>query len=233
MKIAIVGAGGIGTHLIHMLVNTLTKDDELHVFDGDEFEEKNLRRQLFGRDMLATNKAEAMRIMYNKIIPIESHEVFITNERELEGFDYVFCVPDNNLARQISIRAADEYGMPLIVAGNERTSANAMYYLKGMFENEVISREVHPFNWHPEYEKDDAPRIAAHSCTAVVEEEPQTIVANSIAASLCMALFTAYNGYEPFPEEIACSVMPLEFEWGKTFLKKNTAFDMSRNGEEK
>lgn len=217
MKIAIIGAGGIGSHLIHMLVNTIGPDDSITVFDGDKFEERNLERQLFGKDMIAENKASAMFMMYNTLADIKAEDRFVLSPDEIKDFDLVFCVPDNNTARRVAIDAFDEYGVEIIIAGNENVSANALIYNSRIGS---VNRGVHPYEVHPEYLLDSPPE---NSCSANVHKNPQSIVANSIAASLCMALFTCWrDGSDCYTDDVMASSLPIEYEWGRTFMKKHT-----------
>jgi molybdopterin/thiamine biosynthesis adenylyltransferase len=210
-----------------MLVNTINpEEDDIVVFDGDCFEEKNLGRQLFGRDMLEENKATAMQRMYRRTANVRGVEDYVTCTEQLEGYDWVFCVPDNNKARRLAEQGAAEFGYHLIIGGNEATSANAMYWHPRMGD------ELRPTVIHKEMLLDSAPQ---NSCSATVHENPQSIVANNIAASMCMGLFTCWRCYGDgdFTRSFILQHLPLEFEWTKTSFKKYTGeekLDMSNKG---
>jgi hypothetical protein len=120
-------------------------------------------------------------------------------------------VPDNNLARRIAVDGANEFGYSLIIAGNEATSANAIFY------NNDLGLSLDPTKVHPEYLRDSP---AANSCSATINENPQTIVANNIAACMCMGLFICWR--DNFESEELHGALPYEYIWGKTFFKKAT-----------
>lgn len=55
-----IGAGGTGSYVLPMLVETYQEDEMIVVVDGDILEDKNLERQGFYQSDLGLNKAEAL-----------------------------------------------------------------------------------------------------------------------------------------------------------------------------
>jgi len=223
MKYAVIGAGGIGSHLIEQLVNMMSPADTLVVFDGDVFEDRNLNRQRFDRDLVGVNKADAMRIMYELYADVEASDEMILSPEQLEDFEFIFCVPDNNACRRVCLEASDKYKIPLIIAGNEAFSANAIYHDPCMSPSDSYS---HPLVVHPEYLKDTP---VGNSC-GNTNAPPQTIVANCMAASMCLALYIANDDHGLNPDFYK-KFIPVEYEFGRTFIKKYTIDDMRREAE--
>lgn len=141
-RVIIVGCGGIGTWLAHAVGRTLefqAPGSVLVLVDGDNFEEKNVERQMFEQ---LGNKAHALRSSIQDSIPNtwviaqaawvvpedqvaeqdpeEEENVSRISPRQLmnEG-DWVFAVVDNFAARKIILDAASEYDdIDVLVGGN-------------------------------------------------------------------------------------------------------------------
>ena len=94
-KILIIGAGGIGSFLIPLLDKTNLYD--LHVYDPDIVEEKNLTYQNFGKEDVDKYKVNCMATRFNTVKP-NPYPVLTT--RQLKGYDLVICCADNLTVRR-------------------------------------------------------------------------------------------------------------------------------------
>lgn len=121
-RIAIVGLGGTGSYLLDLVAKTPV--DEIHLFDGDWFEQHNAFRspgaptldQLSNRML----KVEYLKSIYSNMHRrIVAHGVFITQENvdQLRGFDMVFLCMDANEAKPPIIAALEDFNARFIDAG--------------------------------------------------------------------------------------------------------------------
>lgn len=219
MKICLVGAGGIGSHLLPLLIN-ISKDHEVFVMDGDRFETKNLDRQRFDSRLVGTNKADAMQEMYSSH-GVQSVPFYLREWRQLSAYDWVICCPDNNAARLITIEAVSEGVTNAVISGNEARSANAMVW-EGTFQ------------WNPTMRYPDLLEPDEHggiSCHEEAVSVPQTALANSMAASMAMALFMYWTENAPqLPANILQEFAPLEYYWTPSAIITTKTGDINRDG---
>ena len=94
-RVMIIGAGGIGSHLISFLDRIGIYD--ITVFDDDKVEQKNLTYQNFSEAHIGMNKAE---VFAN--VKSEPYQVLV--EKQLTGYDLVVCCVDNLAARRLLYR---------------------------------------------------------------------------------------------------------------------------------
>lgn len=118
-KIFVAGCGGLGGHIIDMLLRIGV--DEILCADGDVFEESNLNRQLLssvsaiGRSKAEEAAAYAARV--NPNVTFTAYPVFITAENADEmicGCDVVMDALDGIPARKLLKKACDGQGIPYI-----------------------------------------------------------------------------------------------------------------------
>jgi hypothetical protein len=122
MRVAIVGAGGTGTHILDHVAKTSVA--EIHLYDGDRFLQHNPFRApgATGIDELqgAPNKAEHWAEVYGRmrrgLVP---HPTMVdaANVPELRGFDFVFVAVDDGPSRALILDALASYGVPHIDVG--------------------------------------------------------------------------------------------------------------------
>lgn len=205
LDVTLIGAGGVGTRLLSLAFRMF----DFNVMDGDGFEKKNLDRQLVARKFIGENKAIAMGKMYSHI---RSIPFMLTETAQLEGSEFVVAVPDNHMARLIALSAADEFGFPLILAGNEEYTANAMYY-----DNRFMGTSVDPRVRYPDM-MEGAGREAGEACATRIVTKPQTGLANSMAADFALALLIYWTTNAP-SEHLIRDHAPFEFIWDKSSVK--------------
>lgn len=95
-KVMIIGAGGIGSHLIPCLART--NNYELSVFDPDKVELKNVTYQNFNRSELEEYKSDCMGRRYENV---GSNPYLVLTKKQVMGYDLVICCADNLSVRQM------------------------------------------------------------------------------------------------------------------------------------
>ena len=106
-NILIIGAGGIGSHLIRILESVVgdgTKEKlyKISVSDPDTVEEKNLTYQDFKKEDIGKKKVKCMS-KHSQVKTINPYPVL--TESQLKGFDLVVCCVDNLDARRLLYRS--------------------------------------------------------------------------------------------------------------------------------
>lgn len=135
-RIAVIGCGGLGGHLIELLarlgVGTIV------CVDGDVFEASNLNRQLLSApELLGTSKTEAAlaRIKHiNPDVAAEAHAVFLDAENAAEliaGCDAVLDALDSIASRRILASACAEAGIPYVYGAISGWVAQAAVSMPG------------------------------------------------------------------------------------------------------
>jgi molybdopterin/thiamine biosynthesis adenylyltransferase len=203
MKITVIGAGGVGSRIIpnaHRMFN-------IEVMDGDVFETKNLDRQVVTRKYIGTNKAEAMLDMYEGVTGFIPN--FLIDPDQLAHAEFVIAAPDNHMCRMLALEAADKYGFPLVLAGNEEYTANAMYY-----QNKYSGSSIDPRVRYPDI-VDGAGREAGEACATRIVDKPQTGLANSMAADFALALAVYWLGELP-SDALIKTHAPFEYLWTRS-----------------
>jgi len=181
IKIAIVGAGGIGIQLLPVL----SLDHDIVLIDGDNFEPHNSTRQ-FPALGSTGNKAEVLQgLQYDRTlkeisyIPRYLEGITITNDPAFKDIDLIISAVDNNESRRIIVELAEDLEIPAILCGNETECGEAHLVIPGVYN---------PFDHHDF--GDDTP--APFSCTSDENKESaaQTSAANFLAAGCCVHILS-------------------------------------------
>ncbi len=145
-KVAVIGCGGLGGHLIELLARIGI--GSIRAVDGDVFEETNLNRQLLSEvPLLGTGKAKAAADRVRRVNPdveTEAVEVFLTesNARQLiAGCDAVLDGLDNIESRKILAAACAEAKIPYIYGAIQGWVAQAAISLPGDHLIEILYPE--------------------------------------------------------------------------------------------
>ena len=135
-KVFVAGCGGLGGHIIDMLLRVGV--GEIHVCDGDCFDESNLNRQLLSdEDVIGKSKAETAALYARKVnssVRFISDNVFLTEENAaalIEGCDAVIDALDNIAGRKILKRECDKLNIPYIYGSVSRWAAQAAVSMPG------------------------------------------------------------------------------------------------------
>ena len=135
-KVAVIGCGGLGGHLIDQLARIGI--GSIRAVDGDVFEPSNLNRQLLSEvPLLGTGKAKAAADRVSRVNPdveLEAAEVFLTqaNARPLiDHCDAVLDGLDNIESRKILAAACAEAKIPYIYGAIQGWVAQAAISMPG------------------------------------------------------------------------------------------------------
>tara|TARA_Y100000310_G_C20652808_1_gene800381 strand:+ start:321 stop:1007 length:687 start_codon:yes stop_codon:yes gene_type:complete len=189
MKIMIIGAGGVVSHFLPQLLMMLNlEEDDIMICDGDKIEEHNLDRQIFDRNQIGLNKAQALKRLYDKRI-IAWEEFFKPNNgtSHIAAFnpDVIFVAVDNHFTRKIVLECIDELGtgITVIFGANEYFDAQAYVY-KYVWYNTLADPRVR----YPEILTDN--QINPLSCQGeATESTPQLAIANAMCGCMMMHLW--------------------------------------------
>jgi molybdopterin/thiamine biosynthesis adenylyltransferase len=114
VKVAVVGAGGIGTYTT---LNLLLMGCNVDVYDGDVVKPHNLNRQVFYFNATGENKAK---VLMRRLRPISqairAFPFFVSHDFK-EKYHSIFCCVDNWETRKLLSRMTMKTGTPLINAG--------------------------------------------------------------------------------------------------------------------
>lgn len=118
-KVAVVGCGGLGGHIIEMLARLGIGN--ITAIDGDVFEPSNLNRQLLSLpSKIGHSKAQAARdriLEVNPGIEVIPVQQFLTPENArqlLEGHHLIIDALDNISSRRIVEKTAEELNLPMV-----------------------------------------------------------------------------------------------------------------------
>jgi molybdopterin/thiamine biosynthesis adenylyltransferase len=202
LKVKVIGCGGIGGCLLPVLCRILNygtacfafDDVDIHLIDGDIYEERNRERQLF-RDR--GNKADITKKMLEEDFPnlfIRSHPVYIDTENVnmlIEENDVVFLCVDNHKTRHLVTRHCEDtlQDVVLISGGNNLDSGNVQVFIRrGGWNQTIPLDESHPEIANPD-DKHPSEIEVREGCLEQAVAEPQLLIANNFAAALMLNAF--------------------------------------------
>lgn len=209
-RAVVIGCGGIGKFLLaglaRFMAHDVSRQWELVLVDGDEYEVKNSARQAFTKiGNKAEVTAEELRVQHPELlitaVPAyvagdndqRAHEdharlVVAISELVLEG-DWVFSCVDNHATRKLlSEHAQTLKNARLISGGNDFSDGNVQVYIRRS------GNDLFPplSTYHPEIaQPGDKPPYAMSCEELAVSGSPQLIFSNMMAASLMGAAFWA------------------------------------------
>lgn len=202
-RYVLIGAGGTGSAFIapglayiHNWQLNQKRSWEFFIVDGDNFEYKNLERQLFDPGFVGTNKADALAAMYDRY-PVTSIPKFIGRDDMadlIQEDTIVFIGVDN-----YSLRALIEehvHTLPnavVINAGNEKHDGSIQLWVRENNKNVTPRLSF----CHPEITYKDADDRSAMTCAqaALIPGGEQLIIANFAAAQgMLHALWRFHTG---------------------------------------
>lgn len=121
-KVAILGVGGTGSHILDLVAKTWVA--EIHLYDADEFLNHNALRapgatgveELAVRANKAAHWAQCYAVLRRGVVP---HPYHFTPEHitELQGFDMVFLALDDGADREGIIESLESAGLSFIDVG--------------------------------------------------------------------------------------------------------------------
>jgi len=192
--VVVVGAGGVGTHLLLPLcryLDSLNWKGSLTILDGDTYSESNAARQHFRQP--GSNKAEASAAFLKEFFPtrfIEGRGQFLSPDNAFllvrEG-DIVFSCVDNHATRKtLSDHCGTLKDCLLISGGNEFSDGTVQVYIR----RNGVDKTPPLTHLHPEIETPQDRSPHEMGCEELAREgEPQLIFANLAVASLMLNAF--------------------------------------------
>ncbi len=201
-KFKVIGAGGIGSHLVEPLARFLSlslgdNHCELTVIDGDKFEEKNRARQRFVNKTFKSEETVSPLATQFPNVHFRTKTEYVTDANVVTSIrenDFVFLCVDNHATRKlVSDRCEELDNVTLISGGNDYTDGNVMIHIRRDGKN--ITRPMtalYPKSIGAPQDKNPGD-VAAHSggCQAEVESQPQLLFTNLAAASNMLNAFLA------------------------------------------
>lgn len=199
-----IGCGGTGGILAPMLARLLAyhsnSNPNIVFVDGDEFEEKNVTRQIVGPSQLGMNKAKAMvDLCLNQGLEAVSAVEQYVNEQHFARlvrraeFPLVVCAVDNDATRSVILKYClnnlNEFfwispGNADDEDGTSPIRGQVMWYgLQGVKTYGINPLEVFPQLADPQ---DRIP--VAGSCANNAPSAPQLITSNAMAATMTLAV---------------------------------------------
>jgi len=150
---------------------------DVTIYDGDDYEEKNITRQIYSADSIGDNKATTLANIFNGGNKTVTAVPKMVRGNEDLDTDLIFCCVDNNDARQQAANLANKHDVPLIICGNEEWEPMAWLYLP-----EYAYTNKDPYiRW----KLNELPEGRQETCAGVeiIEENVQMPAANYCAAS--------------------------------------------------
>lgn len=119
LNIHVIGAGGTGGYTVEYLTRLLAGGEHtIHVYDGDQVEAKNLKRQNFTKEELGRNKAVALTERLSQAVfhapTLIPHEQYLTTADDLMVEILTSLEPDESL---ILISAVDNIATRKLING--------------------------------------------------------------------------------------------------------------------
>jgi hypothetical protein len=200
----VIGVGGTGGHLAAPLARLVayhpnTQDSKVIFIDGDEFEEKNITRQLVGESQVGMNKARAMVdfCAYQGLMGnIECKEDFISASTFIpmlrrSNSPMVVCCVDNDATRLAILKSIEStcsgdffFISPGNSDGTETVKGQTLYW--GRVEGENVG--INPAIIYPNIENPQDSIPSKGSCALNAPSRPQLLSANFFAASITLAV---------------------------------------------
>lgn len=200
-KVKVIGAGGIGSHLIEPLSRYLhhsNQEVEITIYDGDNFEDRNQERQrCIGTENKAEYTVNSLKGVFQKI-HFRAKSEYVTDENVITAIrenDVVFLCVDNHATRKlVSDRCEELDNVTLISGGNDYTDGNVIVYVRK--DGKDVTKP--PTALHPKIAKPDDKNPGdtpadRQGCDTQVNINPQLLFTNLAVAS-CM--LNCYYGWE-------------------------------------
>jgi hypothetical protein len=209
----VIGAGGVTSYFLPAFLKTLAhyggEKPRVYIMDGDALEERNLERQLFSREGITKNKAEALVAQYKSdYTKLEAIPKFFLSDFRPREKSLLFVFVDNHPARRNALSACDRFECAAIVAANEYTDAQAYFY-DGVLKNTRMDPRVR----YPEIltdESGDPARPGGCTTGEALAAAPQLPIANLASAHYALQLFWFRYAVAPGMELSSMEHWPVE-----------------------
>lgn len=197
----LIGAGGTGSHFISAALPYLKayhdnngEDWEFLVVDGDNYESKNLSRQLFNPEFVGLNKADTLAQMYQRY-PVYGIPKFLGRQDLpaiiLENSVVLIGVDNYSLRAIVEQHVSTLDNAVVINAGNEYHDGSVQLWVRDNGENKTPRLSY----GHPEIRYIGEDDRAFMSCQEVAQLPggEQLIIANMAAAQHMLTALWRYH----------------------------------------
>ena len=121
-KIAIVGLGGTGSYILDLVAKTPVK--EIHLFDGDIFNQHNAfrapgatKKEIFSKNVTKTSYLKDIYSNLHKGVIEHVEYISNSNKEVLKQFDFAFISIDSGKAKKIIVDELIKNNIPFIDTG--------------------------------------------------------------------------------------------------------------------
>ncbi len=205
--IYIIGAGGVTTYFLPAFIKTVAnkfgkEKPFIHLIDGDKVESRNLERQLFERSDVGENKADALvQTFKEEYKNLMATPRFFSNGDRIIEESLVFGFVDNHPAKRALLAACDASNSNAILAANEYTDSQAIWYEPSAMRGNRFDPRVR----YPEIlddESDNPLRPIGCNAPEALAAAPQLAIANLACASHALQLFWFHYVIKPTLDQI-------------------------------
>jgi molybdopterin/thiamine biosynthesis adenylyltransferase len=192
-KVAIIGIGGTGSYVLDQLAKTPVQ--EIHLFDGDLFEQHNAFRSPGAATEAEIDarlpKTEIFRRRYDPMRhSVVSHPYFLDclNIAELDGMSFVFICVDKAEARRLIFDHLRQKRIPFVDVGMNLQQIKGTLKLVGSCRATLVTpgRDDHVDRCVPLEDDDD---------DAIYQQNIQIADMNALNAQLAVMLWKQYCGF--------------------------------------
>lgn len=198
MKIKIIGCGGITSCLLPILCKFLEynfENSEIHLIDGDTFEEKNKNRQNFKN---FGNKAEITTKENNhfKNIVFFSYPEFLTKaniRKIIRENDIIFGCVDNHATRKLISKRCEELNDVVFISGGNELTDGAIQIHWKKDKKDLTLPICNQYHNEIENPNDFNPGENKKGCEQEIQKgNTQLIITNNAIASLMVNAFYGF-----------------------------------------
>lgn len=200
----VIGTGGTGTYFLKEFARFAMDNDlvgQIHLFDGDTVEEKNLKRQCFIEEDIGRNKAAVMAEVLNDSfgLNIMAHAVYLTDAKQIKEL-----IPESASRIPVFVGCVDNHGCRLLLEGLFEELSSCVLFDSA---NEYDTGEVvyaykrdgvvfgHPrSSYFPQIKEGDVRNRGEISCEELNNVAPQHIFTNMMAGNmLCSGIANLFS----------------------------------------
>lgn len=205
-QIFVIGAGGTGSYFLKEFSRYIAGDREkvqvlnLHIFDGDVVEAKNIARQSFQMEDCGRNKAAVMAEVLEDAFSVQytAHAAYLLETEQIKKhlkseFRKEKCVPviigcvDNHAARMCVEALFDELDDCIVFdSANEFSNGEVVFAYKS---NGTVYGPCRS-HYFPDIKEGDLRAVTEMSCEELNAVAPQHIFTNMLAANILLNAVT-------------------------------------------
>jgi hypothetical protein len=204
-KIKVIGLGGVGSivaHLLALFLHSLGEPFRLVFVDGDAFEPRNIQRVAFKElgNKAEVKAAETAAMLGPTQVTVVAIPEFLGEkniDRLIRSGDHVFLCVDNHATRKlVSDHAEKLAAIAIFSGGNDGVDPPRERGTYGSVQVAIRSggkeRTVPLTRFHPEIRSPRGKPPSAENCLAQALSSPQILFANLAVASALLNAFFAY-----------------------------------------